>query len=284
MNALSDAQAEFLTEQLPLLPHLGSSGIDEVEGILFRNSLDFQTAINEMNRISSEVQSAIERSNQIRDALSGLIYPYEAPEDEVMIRVVFDHAASIDDVADFKKWANEWHDIGRGIAMSVGGTPKDLRIVGAQTGSIVITIATTCVIARVVASVLLKSLEVAEKVQGLRKMQLEIEALKLSNTQAKEALKAQAVEERKVGLENISKSVSDGLALDGEKITALDKSINKLLGFIEKGGAVDVVLPLSSEDGAVEVDADMQKLSRDVMRIRELERNTRLIAHEDEES
>ena len=167
--------------------------------------------------------------------------------------------------------------------MSVGGTPKDLRIVGAQTGSIVITIATTCVIARVVASVLLKSLELAEKVQGLRKMQLEIEALKLSNTQAKEALKAQAVEERKVGLENISKSVSDGLALDGEKITALDKSINKLLGFIEKGGAVDVVLPLSSEDGAVEVDADMQKLSRDVMRIRELERNTRLIAHEDEE-
>lgn len=283
LETLSDAQSDFLTEQLPLLPHLGKSGVEEVEGILFRNSLDFQTAINEMSRISSEVQTAIEKSNQIRDALSGLVDPYEAPEGEVLVRVVFDHAASIADIADLKKWAAEWHDIGRGIAMAVGATPKDLRVVGAQTGSIIITLATSCVIARVVASVLLKALEVAEKVQGLRKVQLEIEALKLSNTQTKDALKAQISEERKVGLEGISKDVSAGLALDGEKVVALEKSISKLLGFIEKGGAVDVVLPLDMENGEAQVDVDMQKLSKDVMRIRQLERNTKLIAYEQDE-
>lgn len=50
LNELTDAQANFLGEKLRLLPHLGVNGVEEIEAILFRNSLDVATAASEMNR------------------------------------------------------------------------------------------------------------------------------------------------------------------------------------------------------------------------------------------
>lgn len=279
LNTLTDAQTEFLEEKLKLLSHLGRSGVGEIEGILFRNSLDVATAANEMNRISGEVQSAIDRSRQLDAALSGLVNPGELPDGEILLRVVFGHKAAITDIVEFKKWATEWHDIGRGIAMAVGETPKDLRIVGAQTGSIIITLATTYGIAKVVSTVLLKALEVAEKVQGLRKMQLEIQALNLTNQQALTALKDQEKNERATGLKAIADSVSAEMQLDGEKVAAFEKSINKLLSFIEKGGEVDLVLPFDAQDQPEDLAPDEKKLSLNVRRIRELERSQRLMLY-----
>lgn len=280
LNELTDAQANFLGERLSLLPHLGLNGVEEIEAILFRNSLDVATAAGEMNRISNEVQSAIDRCDQIRAALFGLVDPSDlVPDDQVLLRVSFDHKAAILDIVDLKKWSAEWHDIGRGISMAVGATPKDIRVIGAQTGSIIITLATTYGIAKVVSAVLLKTLEVAEKVQGLRKMQLEIQAMKLSNQQALIALKEQEVSERTSGLESIARTVSADMQLDGEKMTALEKSVDKLLSFLEKGGEVDLILPLDMQSESEDLGEDERKLSHDVERIRELERRQRLLPH-----
>jgi hypothetical protein len=276
-NALTDAQARLLNEKIVLLPHLGRRGVEEVEGILFRNSLDAATAAQEINRISSEIQSGVDRGMQIRAALAGLVSPSDLPSDEVLIRIVFDNAASMSNIKDFKKWANEWHDIGRGLAMAVDEAPEDIRIVGAETGSIIITLATTIAIARIASGVILKALEVAEKVQGIRKLELEIQALKLSNDQAALALKNQAEDERRSGLANISELVSAELKLDGEKITALDKSVTKLLAFLEKGGSVDMVLPPALLEGAG--DDGAERLTQNVERIRELERDAKLLPH-----
>jgi hypothetical protein len=125
--------------------------------------------------------------------------------------------------------------------------------------------------------VILKALEVAEKVQGIRKLELEIQALKLSNDQAALALKNQAEDERRSGLANISELVSAELKLDGEKITALDKSVTKLLAFLEKGGSVDMVLPPALLEGAG--DDGAERLTQNVERIRELERDAKLLPH-----
>lgn len=276
-NVLTDAQRHFIEDQLKLLPHLGRRGVESIESILFRNSLDIATAAREMGKISGEVQWAVDRSSQIKSALSGLVELDEVVSEEVLLRVVFDHKAAIQDITDFKKWAAEWHDIGRGIAMSVGETPKDVRVVGAQTGSIIITLATTYAIARVASSILLKALEVAERVQGLRKVQLEIEAMKLSNQALLKALKEQEASEREDGLKSIATSVSEGLALDGEKVAALEKSITKLLAFIEKGGEVDVVLPVALGEAAGEGGVEQQKLIQNVEKIRELESQQKLM-------
>ncbi|UTA54336.1 hypothetical protein L3D22_00225 [Lysobacter soli] len=279
LTSLTEAQDRFLREKLHLLEHLGEHGIQEVEGVLFRNSLDVVTAASEINRIAGEVTNAIDRSSQIKAALSGLIDPFKAPDDEIVLRVVFDHDASINDIVDLKKWAQEWHDIGRGVAMAVGASPKEIRVVGAQTGSIILTLATTLAIARVVSSVLLKALEVAEKVQGLRKAELEIQALKLANSQAVDAIRAQADAEKRAGLEDISQAVArEHLNLDGERLAALEKSVAKLVKFIEKGGEVDVVLPITMEQ-MEEPQGDALRLKKDVTRIRELEQAMRALPY-----
>lgn len=283
LTTLTDAQVEFLTDKLKLIPHLGRRGVEEIEGILFRNSLDVATAASEMNRISGEVASAIDRSNQIEAALSGLVLPNEVASDEILLRVTFDHKAAISDIVDLKKWAAEWHDIGRGISMAVGETPKDIRVVGAQTGSIIITLATTYAIAEIVSKVLLKVLEVAEKVQGLRKAQLEIEALKLNNKQAIDAIKAQEISERDNGQAEIAASISTELELDGEKVEALTRAITKLLSFVEKGGEVDLLLPADIADGEEASGPNGRGLVQNVTKIRELERSQRLLARHLEE-
>ena len=163
--------------------------------------------------------------------------------------------------------------------MAVNETPRDIRVVGAQTGSIIITLATTYGIARVISAVLLKALEVAEKVQGLRKAQLEIQALHLSNQQALAALKEQEESERAGGLKAIAESVSTDLELDGEKVNALEKSIRKLLSFIELGGGIDLILPFEGRSQPENLDPEEKKLSLNVTRIRELERSQRLMSH-----
>ena len=282
-TALTDAQVDFLTDQLKLIPHLGRQGVEEIEGILFRNSLDVSTAAGEMNRISGEIQTAIDRSNQIKAALSGLVSPKDVPSDEILLRVTFDHKAAISDIVDFKKWAAEWHDIGRGISMAVGETPKHIRVVGAQTGSIILTLATTYAIAEVVSKVLLKVLEVAEKVQGLRKARLEIEALKLSNKQALDAIQAQEQSEREDGQAEIAASISAEMNLDGEKIEALTRAVNKLLSFVEKGGEVDLLLPAEMHDERDDPNSNGRKLAENVTKIRELERFQRLLSQHSEE-
>ena len=285
LASLSDDQRDFI-EKLNLLDHIGEDGAGKLQDILYRNSLDIATASSSVAKISSEVQSGVDRSNQIKAALSGLIDVYEDPSDEVLIRVSFDGAASIDNIVDLKKWAGIWHDIGRGVAIAVGDTPKDIRVVGAQKGSIIVVLATTYGIAKVVTFILLKALEVAEKSLSLRKTLLEIESLKLNNHILEEQIKITAADERKLGLENISKELNDSIdKIDGEKVAALEKSVAKLLDFLEKGGQVDVVLPLEVEDEADDEDeltlsrVQAQKLRHDVHRIRELEADMRRIPH-----
>lgn len=269
---LTSAQERFLSSKLNLLGHVGENGVDELESVLFRNALDIVTAAEEISRISAEIESAVSQVEQIQSALEGLVEPFETLSEEIQIRIVFDRDASIKDVVDLKKWASDWFDIGRGISMAVGEKPEDVRVVGAQSGSVIITVATTLAIARVIASIVLKSLEVAEKVQGLRKAELEIKALKLSNDAAVKAIREQAEVEKKAGLENITISITASLpGLDGEKANALEKAVSKFLHFIHKGGEVDVVLPPSS---AKENDppSALRDLKNDVERIRELER------------
>jgi hypothetical protein len=281
LPALSNDQRSFL-KRLNLLEHMGQSGVSELQDILYRNSLDVSTAAKKIEDISTHIQSAVDRSKLIRASLSGLVDVQEGFSDEITIRVAFDGGASVEDIVDFKKWAATWFDIGRGVAMAVGEAPEDIRVLGAQKGSIIVILATTCGIAGVISKILLKSLEVAEKVLGLKKQLLEIEALHLSNDALATQIKKAADEEKKVGLEKVSREVVASIQLqNGEKISALDKSISKLLDFIEKGGQVDVVLPVGSEGGEGDDDAHMvdreqvNGLREDVRRIREMEEQIR---------
>lgn len=49
----------------------------------------------------------------------------EEIEGRVTIRVQFKDEASISDVAKWKKWSNEWHEIVRGVALCIDESPED---------------------------------------------------------------------------------------------------------------------------------------------------------------
>jgi len=287
---LSQAQREFV-EKLQLWQHVGAVGVAELEGNLYKNSLDVATAAENVRKIASDIQSAVDRSNQIRGSLKGLVEIARDPSDQILIRVVFDGAASIDDLVGLKKWTAEWHDIGRGLAMAVGAAPEDIRVVGANKGSLVIVLATVYGIAQVVATVLLKSLEVAEKVLNLQKMGQEVKNLGLTNTKLEKEILASTEAERKAGIEAISRDVTVELSvtrqLDGEQQSTLENSVKKLISFIEKGGQVDLVLPVESKDEgkAEELSSDGQKIRRlrdDVQRIRAIESEMKMLDHDSE--
>lgn len=273
---LTNEQRDFVSK-LNLLNHIGTVGANELEGILFKNSLDISTASSRVATIDSEVQEAIRRSDEIKASLKALVTTEEEPSDQILIRVSFQGGASINDIVQFKKWAAAWHDIGRGIAMSVGSTPQDIRVVSAQKGSIIITLATVYGIAQVVATVLMKSLEVTEKILNIKKAILEIESLKLSNSKVLVELKASVEEERKNGSASIAsetkKLINSNMTEESE--TLLEGSVKKLLDFMEKGGEVDVVLPIqNSEDEDSEINSAITPLTTlraSVYRIRELE-------------
>lgn len=282
---LTHEQRNFLF-RLNLINHLGDQGVAELEEILYKNSLDPATAAAKVTRIVSDIQQAVDRSDQIKASISGLFETGEALSEEALVRVVFDRDASISDVVDFKKWAAEWFDIGRGIAMAVGAAPEEIKVVGAQKGSIIIELATTYGIAQVIATVLLKSLEVAEKVLSVRKMALEVENLKLNNqVLSKQILEEAAKNEKESGLVRIAEEIKETISrqLNGEEQKALESSTKKLLSFVEKGGEVDVIMPPENEDANDEEDVSTsntaKRLREDIHRIRSLEAQIKAIEH-----
>jgi len=174
--------------------------------------------------------------------------------------------------------------------MAVGAAPEDIRVVGANKGSLIIVLATVYTIAQVIATVLLKSLEVAEKVLNLQKMGQEVKNLGLTNTKLENEIRSSAEAERAEGIEAISRDVTRDLSakgqIDGEQQSTLENSIKKLISFIEKGGQVDLILPVESKnDKADELTSDGQKIQQlreDVQRIRALESEMKLLDHDSE--
>lgn len=278
---LSHEQREFV-KKLGLAEHVGVPGVAELEGLLFKNVLDISTAWTRAQAIRDAIQTAVSRSEQIQAGLVGLVELDDETDSQVLVRVVFEGAASIENIVSLKKWAAEWHDIGRGIAMAHDLPPEEVRVVGAQRGSIILVLATTYAIASTVAIVLLKSLEVTQKVLTIRKTVEEIKALKLGNEKIALDLEASIASERTKGIERIAGDVSESVDgnVAGEKAVALQKAVKKLVSFLEKGGQVDLVLPLDEDN--VEVTADdpnvqMKELRANVHQIRTLEDQVKLL-------
>ena len=68
---------------------------------------------------------------------------------------------------------------------------------------------------------------------------------------------------------------------EGDKVNALDKSINLLVNFIESGGEVDFVLPENIDEEEGEEDSNIvleyQKLQDSIQKIRQLESKLKLL-------
>jgi hypothetical protein len=235
-----------MLDTLGIERHLGSLGVSKLEDILFKNGLDMATAAAEVASIGEEIDRGIAQSDQLKTSLAPPVTEDEEKEHEnndVVMRIHFQNDVSMNNLSDFKKWGATWWDIGRGIAMAHDHTPEDIRVVGAQKGSIIIELAVIAAIATTTSTIILSALKVADRVLTIRKKAEEIKALKLNNRKLEGDIEKEAEKEKREGLENITKEVSVTLNINeqghGEKIRVLEKSVKNLIDFVESGGEVD---------------------------------------------
>lgn len=253
LDRLTIDQLEFLGK-LGIAQHIAENGIETVEDILFKNVIDIATSAENVQEIIQSIKEGINRSNKIKSGLEGCVELDVTEVDEILMRVNFSGHATMSNITDFKTWGNIWYDIIRGVAMAHGNSPEEVRIVGAKKGSIVIELAVIYGIAKTLSAIILEALKVAERALEIRKKAEEIKGLKLTNKKLWSELEKEAEIEKVEGVKNITDNIVKTLSIktdgEGDKITAMDKSVRNLVDFIEKGGEIDFVIPeeQTSED------------------------------------
>lgn len=291
LEILTKDQISFLSE-LGITPLVGHAGVKKIEDILYRNAIDIATAASRTQEMINGISQGVSKSGQIAAGLEGCLEEYEdGINEDVLIRVSFLGDASMSNVKDFKDWGSNWHEIGRGIAMAHDATPEDIKIVGAAKGSVILEFLTNPAIATTVGSVIWGALKVAEKVLDIRKKAAEVRNLNLQNKKLSDDLNKAAEEEKENGIKEIIDEQNKELSLkssDGDKITALNKSITKLVDFIEKGGEVDFVIPDEEESDDEEsdnpaVNSEFTQLRTVFEEIKLLEQKIQLLENNTEE-
>ncbi len=267
-------EQERMISNLNVPEYIGERGISLLEDILFRNSLDIATAASEINKTVQELNSAIQKLDQVNASLRPLINEEVLDSEEssdVVMRVHFQNDVALDNLSDFKRWGTTWYDIGRGIAMVHDSAPEDIKVIGAQKGSIIIELAVATAIATTASTIILSALKVADRVLTIRKKAEEIKALKLGNQKLEQEISKEADKEKKEGLESITKEITISLNIDqngdGEKVKVLEKSIKNLIDFVEKGGEVDFFANEYAEE-----DDDTNQLKMNFQQIKVLEK------------
>jgi hypothetical protein len=280
LAVLNEEQKNFLAK-LNILDTLGENAIEKIENILFKNSLDIATAIKYITDMRTRLNQGMEKLTSIRTGLEGNVDVEDIIVDKVVMRIHFDHEASINNVTDFKKWSTIWYDISRGITMLHGETPEDIQVVGANKGSIIIELASTYAITKTISEIILKVLQVVEKVYDIRLKAEEVRAMKLNNKKIAMELEKEATDIKKKEIEKVLEELlSKHTHTDGEVNTTLTKSITKLLDFIDKGGEVDFTIP-NNEDEEEDEEVTKMKESLEIkfQEIRQIENKLKLIQH-----
>jgi len=265
---------------------LSNEGISFIRDSLANNAIDIATAAARIKTMQSSLQTGVEQSSAIKNSIKHLFDNPQHESDDVIVRVRFSGEACISNVVDLKKWSTDWHDIARGIAMAHEIAPEEIRVIGARKGSIIIELATAALVAKTLSIIMLEILKVVERVLTIRKQAAEIRALNLSNTKLAQDIDTAADEEKTNEVERIVNEVVKRVSLqnssNGDVQVALTSSIKKLVIFVEKGGAVDCVLPRIDDAAEEEAQtstrrAELEELQQSVSEIRALEARVRLL-------
>lgn len=276
LEDLTIEQIKFL-EQLEVDNLISKSTINLIDKDLIENNLDIATATNIIKDYSDKIANA----QSILQTIYNTLNPYfeiqenkELEENEVLMRIYFQSGVSINNLIDLKKLSNNWFEISRGIAVALDEAPESFKVIGAKKGSIILDLAVIVGVATAVSKILLEALKVADRVLDIKKKAIEIKSLKLQNKKIEQELNSEAQSEKENGIKLIVKETIKQLGLnsqnEGDKITALEKSVKKLLEFTENGGQVDFVFNENISKNP-ELREENKLLKENVEKIRELE-------------
>jgi hypothetical protein len=255
ITTLENLPVEALTnEELTKLSDLGVLQYLSKEGAKFvRNTVtsgDFDPASAAAD-ITLAVETLTQRKQQFTGlfkSLTGLEFEKDFDEElsnQTAIRVRFQGDASISDVALLKKWSADWYDIMRGVAMSVGERPEQVKVVGAANGSIVLVLAgaasvtlVLAVIAKNIEKIVYEVLKITNAIEDLRHK-------KILNREIEKQLINQQKKIQDDGVVSTVAAVNEALPelMTKEIEAVLTKSVQKYVTFTDKGGDVDFIEP-----------------------------------------
>ncbi|WP_306226295.1 hypothetical protein [Bosea beijingensis] len=263
---------ELSLQQVGVLDHLkvghllGPLGADFIERTV-------KTASYDPASTEKRVQEAIERLNLARqkmdeyyNSISNLeINHHETPSvsGRIIVRVGFKNEAAIENIVDWKDSSEDWHHIIRGVALVAGEAPENTKIVGASKGSIIIILATTVTVTKILAMIAKHAKSIAMDIIDVQNAIEDLRKKKLSNKTIEAELNKKINASKSEGISAINKDLLKLMPKNapGDARNALEKSIEKLLKFGEDGGDLDFVSPPDEE--IAEIDDEDEKQSGD---------------------
>lgn len=280
VDDLSTEQYKFL-QKVGLTEIIGARGSANVESIFRDNSMDLASANQKFNKIYSELKTEIDRFEQIKEALQDCVpETEEIPPGRVQMHLHFSGDAGMSNVVDFRKWGVAWYEIGRGLAMANGRSPEEVQIVGASSGSVILYLLVADWAARSISSIISSALRVAKEWYEFREIAQRAREKKAPESAVREIEDhADLLKERNVGeiVESLAKSLNLHNGAQGDKIKALEKAVTQLVGFVLKGGEID--LGRTSEDAeSAEKPEGLMELKESFEQIRRLRREIKLLS------
>jgi len=283
-------------EDIGIIQYLGEQGARYVKRTVKESAYDPATGAEEIKKAHSAINSAVQQFIGLQEALAAVqltpvSFAHDIEDDEALARIQFTSDASINNIADLKKWSNDWNDIVRGIGLCVGETPQNVRVIGASRGSILVWIGGTMLfvslmahMSRKISGIVLDGLRVAEAIEDLRRK-------KISNAAIEQALREQQKEkETRAEQELVDELKQKSVNFQPEHDAHLKTAVKKFMQFSKKGGVVDYIEPPRDEveleavedddaaafDPIVQVTQELRDL---ISEIRSIKGETNLIEH-----
>lgn len=250
-EALSLEQIAVL-EARDVAQYLGPRGAAFVDSTIRVSDYDPATAVQKLQNARAAIDGTLTALNGYETALAALevdLQQFEEPDDFITIRVGFRRDASIDNVVELKRAANDWHEIIRGVSRAVGEAPESTKVVGAGTGSIILILASTAVVTFLLARISKHLTGVAHDIISVESARARLKRDKMLTEAMDAEFKAMIKEKKESAHDTIMEEAKkDHPDMDGDAANALSKAVTKLLAFNRKGGDLDFVAPTTDND------------------------------------
>lgn len=289
---LSNPQLQVL-EKLNIIKHIGKDASDNIKSMMIEHASDLAYLAEEINKSQIELQQGIQQINTVFTSLATIIIDkeLEIPKNMILTRVTFQNEASINDINDLRNWTIRLYNITRGLSIACNKPVEDIKVDGASKGSLIFSL----ILGRYIASILTKTLKEIFKCMSeyqnfkIKAHEAELAALKKDKFE-NDYLEDQARWEER--MERVKQQIIDDLTSqikdeihdyndtnDGE----LRKSVKDLVELISKGGDVDPVIPpvettneKDETEEAAELNADLEELRQDYIKLTELKRDLKI--------
>jgi len=265
VSQLSYQQTDLL-DSMEVTGLIGPRGWQFVERTVKEGNYDPASAATDLRKAKQHFEQSLRQFSQAHEVLTGAgiaAIPQHPSPDTAIVRVRFKGAVAIENVVQLKKWSSEWYDIARGLAVAAGERPEDVEVKGATTGSLILVLGTSLMVAKIialimkqVASTVKSSMEIAHTLQDWKMRKVADAEVERVLTARRKSVEASGVQ---VALDTVKNEI--GQQVSGDTENALKKSIEKMFSFSAKGGEVDLLPPPVPEDGEGFDEATVEAIS-----------------------